>query len=251
MMSLQEAKLPSIILRLYRYKLKIHANLLVALAIVQIIALAFTVLGGTGMSSSSSNAFTVSITHYSSTIILIFTLLWGFVVGILLSVKPASNLDFAFVSNRLSSNFANVALILTLSALGGLTTALGGILLRCIFYLTGRAPDIVGTNFYVPPGDLLLMAFVVALYLVVLSMAGYLVGTMVRRWRILIAVFPALLIGALYLEARIQDVFLILTASEWLTAESSLGLFMLKILTVSGLAMIGSVVFSQRLEVRQ
>lgn len=251
MMSLQEIKLPSTILRQYRYKLKIHANLLVALAIVQIIALAFTVLGGTGMSSSSSNSFTVSITHYSGTIILIFTLIWGFVVGILLSVKPASNLDFAFVSNRLSSNLANSAFLLTLSALGGLTIALGSIFLRCIIYFSGRGPDIVGTNFFVPPGDLLLMAFIAVLYLVALSMAGYLVGTMVRRWRILIAVLPALLIGALYLEARIQEVFLILTAAEWLTAESSLGLFVLKILTVSGLAMAGSVVFSQRMEVRQ
>lgn len=250
-MSLQQAKLLPIVARQYRYKLKSHANLLVALVIVQIIGLGLTALGGTGMSNASSSTMTVNVTHYSSTIFLAYTLLWALVVGILLNLKGISNLDFAFISNRLTSNIANAALLLTFSVLGGVTSALGRVLLRCLIYFSGRGPDIVGTSFYVSPGDLLGTAFVIALYLAVLSMLGYFIGVMVRRWRILIAVFPTVLIGILFLEARVLETQYVLGAVSWFTEESSLGIFILKVVAAFGLTMVGSVMVSQRMEVRQ
>lgn len=249
MMSLQEAKLLPIITRQYHYKLKTHANLLVGLAIAQVIGLALS-LGGMASGNSSTSTLYMNVTYYTSNMILVYTLIWAFVVGILLSLKRISNLDFAFISNRLSSNLANVAHILTLSVLGGLTTAMGSILLRCII-LFGRGSDIVGTHFYVGPGDLLLTAFVIALYAAVLGMLGYLIGILVRCWRYLIVVLPALLIGILFLETRIPEIRIILGAVDWLKDESSLGIFVLKILVVFGLAVAGSVIVSQRMEVRK
>ena len=251
MMSLARTSLLALAGRQYLYKLKAHANLLTTLTVVQLIALFFTLLGGTGMVNTGNGHLNITVTTFSSANFIVFTLTWAFVAAIVLTGKSALNLDFAFVSTRLSRSLANAALLLTMGALGGLVIALGGILMRVIFFISGRGADIIGADFYLPPGDLLLGTLVAALYVTLTATLGYFLGSLIQRRKILAVIVPALLVGSLMLEVRNPNIRLSLTAMKFFTAETSPGIFVLKALATSGLLLLGSVLISRRMEVRR
>jgi len=250
-MSLTQTNLGVVTKKQYFYKLKAHSLLLMTLAVVQLLALMFTFLGGgTSMTSSGTAHMNLSISSYSSIIIFIFSLFWVFVAAITLTTKSWVNMDFAFVSNRLSRALANAAFLITLGGLGGLTVSLGGVLLRTITWISGRGPDVIGTNFYILPGEFLLGALVTAFYLILVGTLGYFIGSLVQRNMMLIVIIPALLIGLLIMEAR-PDVYLIVKVVGFFSKETSPALFGFKTMAASVLLMVASVMVSQRTEVRR
>lgn len=123
----------------YIYKLKSFRRLFLAMIAAQAMALFFS-LGGVGGSGTGSGAVMLSTKNFSSVLTITFTFFWAFTVGALLTTREYRNIDFAFVSNRLSSNLSNFAFLVTASLTGGITAILGGILLRVIIYFSwGRA----------------------------------------------------------------------------------------------------------------
>ena len=246
-MSLTQTNLVGVAKKQYLYKLKVHSNLIAALAGIQFFALMFT-FGGTGMISSGTGNMSISITTFSGAVIITFPIIWAFMVAISLTTKATRSLDFAFVSSRLSSNLANAAFLLTLGGLGGVTVSLGGVLFRII--LSGRGADVIGSNFYLAPRELLLTALVATLYLILISTLGYFIGTLVQKKMALVVIIPALVIGFLILEAGNPGISLITKGVEFFTAETLLGLFALKVLATSALLMMGATLASQRMEVR-
>lgn len=54
--------------------------------------------------------------------------------GILITTKAVRYDDFTFVSNRLSSNLANILFLLTASAIGGAAAVTAGFLLKIIAF---------------------------------------------------------------------------------------------------------------------
>lgn len=251
MMSLSPTNLLAVVRRQYVFKLKTNANLLMILALVQMIAIAFSLLGMSGSISTGSNIIYVNISQISNMGVLVFTLMWALVVAIYLTTPNFQDLDFAFVSNRMSSCFSNILFLGTSALLGGAGVGLAGIFLRTATYILGWGDSIIGTHFYVPPGELILGIMIGLLYVLLVSSIGYFLGSLAQMTKILIPIIPALIIGMLVMDAGNQQVHLILSAAQFFTGERSIIAFSIKTLLASGLFFIAATLLSQHREVRR
>lgn len=136
MMSLTETSLFEAVKNQYLYKLKSHLGMFLAMVGVQVMALLFS-LGGVMSYGMGSQYVNLSIRFFSSEMVIGFTCIWIIVVAVWLTTKDYQNIDFTFVSNRLSSNLSNAAFLVTAALIGGVTAMLSGFLLRIIVYFKG------------------------------------------------------------------------------------------------------------------
>lgn len=248
MMFLAETSLWAVVKKQYIFKLKSYANLFVYLAAVQVIALLFT-LGGMSSSSIGWSNMHVEVQSYSGTVIFIFTAVGILAISFMLTLPLYRNIDFSFVTNRLSSNLANIGFLFTLSIAGGVTATLGSILLRNILYYTGESGNLFSANFLVEPGELLSGMGVAILYLILFSAAGYFVGALMQLHSSLYVILPALLLGAFFYETANQHIR-IFQQIDFFTLENSPLFFFLKIVISAALLWVGAILFSNRTEVR-
>lgn len=250
MMSLTEANLPGIIKKQYIFKLLSYSNVFVSLVALQLFAILFTLGGMVGIMSSGSMTMGVLVKFYSGAGILVFTFIWALSTAYILSIPSYRNIDFAFVSNRLSSNLANIVFLLTTSIAGGVTAMLSSIMLRNIVYYTGGSENVLGANFFISPRELLTGAAAAVLYLLLLSAVGYFLGMLIQLNKTLIIILPALIVGTLILETRNEHVRIILRAIDFFAHESSLAIFFLKV-TLSVLLLWGcTILFTNKMDVR-
>lgn len=248
-MSLIETSVLSIVETQYYYKMKANAGMFFTLLAAQLLALIIS-LNGVSSMSTGYDGMHYTLKYISGDIMIMFTLIWAFVIGISMAVNSFRS-DFTFVTNRLSSNLSSMAFLGTAAALGGVTATLGGVLLRVISFFTYGGADI-SSGFYIAPLLLLVGITVTALYAILLSTAGYFAGMLIQRNGAFIVILPGLFIGTLIVEGRSAGGPQLLTKLiPFFSQESSLPLFAVKVLIVS-LLILGSVIlFSDRMEVRK
>ncbi|MBU7005978.1 hypothetical protein [Phosphitispora fastidiosa] len=252
MMSLTETNLIEVTKRQYFYKLRGYMSMFLNMVGVQIVALLFSSGGVSGSSGMSSNNIQFSVNWFSADMVISFTLMWAFVVAIYLTTNDYRNIDFGFVSNRLSSNISNIAFLLTAGVAGGITASLAGYLIRVIVYLSTGSQNIVSENFLILPQELLAGTIAAALYIILVSSLGYFVGVLAQLHKIFVVLLPALIFGAMIAETRIAgkpQTFVKLT--EFFTNEGSFTLFALKVMITVVVLFWGGIIMSNRLEVRQ
>lgn len=249
MMSLTETNLWAIVKKQYFFKLQAYANLFVSLVAVQLIALLFTAGGMAGTSSIGWRHMLVEVKLYSGTGIFLFTALWTLANSFILTLPLCRNIDFSFVTNRLSANLANIGFLVTASMAGGVTATLGSILLRNMVYFTGGNAEIIGYNFFVEPGKLFSGMAVAGLYLLLFSAACYFAGALIQLHKSLFVILPALLLGTFFYEAANEHIR-IFRQIDFFTLEGSPPLFALKIIISAVLLWIGAILLSNRTEVR-
>jgi len=153
-MSSKEANLLSISLKQYFYKLKANTGLLNRLIITQIFALFLSLVGGSGMRSSSNGELSVSLKTYSASTVIFFSLLWIVIVAIFLTTKQYKKIEIPLVVNRLSGSLSDVGLLMTASVFAGITSSLAGVFLRVIMYFTFDRSKLVINGFVLPLSDL-------------------------------------------------------------------------------------------------
>lgn len=249
-MSLANASLTDIIKKQYCFKLQSYAPMFVSLAAVQLIALFFTLGGMVGSMSSGSNFIDVTVKYYSGAGISAFTFFWALITAFIITLPHYRYIDFSFVGNRLSSNLANIAFLLTGSVAGGVTAILGSILLRNIAYYSGSETYILGFNYFITPRELLTGIIVSVLYLVLLSALGYFCGMLVQVNKILLVALPAFIIGVLILETKNEHIRIITRAFSFFADESAPALFILKIVAGALLLWACAVLLSNKTAVR-
>lgn len=231
-MSLTTVSLPEIVKKQYRYKLKSYSQVFMSLMFVQIIAIFFS-FGGVGMMGSGSSGFEVQIHYYSADIVVVFTLLWGFLSSILITTKAYQLDDFAFISNRVTSFLSNLLFLLTASVIGSITAALSAYVIKDVLYIKGVS--FLGiTHVMAAPVEFLLGLFTTTLYVFLFSSVGYLIGTLVQVHRGFAVLLPVLAIGSLFLAAALKMETLLTFIYQFLFSEASLLFFILKavILTI-------------------
>lgn len=248
-MSLIAANLWDVVKKQYIFKLQSCANLFVSLAAVQLIAVLFSACGMAVTSNISWNNMYVEVKLYSGMGIFIFTTLCILANSFILTLPLYRNIDFSFVTNRLSSNLANIGFLVTASIAGGVTATLSSILLRNILYYIGGSENFFSTNFLVGPEELLSGMAVAILYLLLFSAAGYFAGVLIQLHRSLYVILPALLLGTFFYEAANEHVR-IFRAFVFFTLERSPFLFILKIMISILLLWICAILLSNRAEVR-
>jgi hypothetical protein len=234
----------------YHFKLKAYIQVFMTLVILQLLAILFS-LTGVGMSGMSSDSIKIEVRYYSADIVVVFTILWGFITAILITTKAYRNDDFVFVTNRLSSNLSNMLFLLTASIIGGVTAMLSTYLMKVIMYFL--AGDLFGksTNVIASPIEFLVGLFATILYIFLFCAVGYLVGTLVQISKIFVVLLPAILFGSVFLAAVRGNAGIVQNVYEFLFTESSLPLFIVKITAAVCLLLSSAFVLSNRMEVRQ
>ncbi len=247
MMSLTTANLAGTVKKQYFFKLRANYDAFSSLLGIQLLAI-FISLGGANSFFSSSYTTVLQIRYFSADIIIGFSMLWAFVTGITITTKPYRNHDFTFVTNRLSSSLSNILFLLTASIIGGMTAMLARnlpLLMRYLFF------DDTIYIMKLTVSDFLLGTVVAIVYLFGVSAIGYFVGTLVQISKLFVVFIPALFIGLLILSTTISGEPFIVDIFEFYIMESSLGLFLLKMILTTAIFFIVSISMLNRMEVRR
>jgi len=250
MMSLTTVSLTSIVKKQYSYKLKAYVQVFWNLVFLQLLAILFS-LNGVGMSGSSSETLEVEVHYYSADLVAFFTMLWGFIIAIIITTKAYRNDDFTFVTNRLSHNLSNILFLLTASIIGGLTAMLSPNLLKVIMYIFDRQLMVASTSAAGSLNEFIIGICTTSLYIFLFCALGYLIGTLVQIHKVFVVLVPALFFGALFLGGVSGNTRIVSNFFGFIFTESSILLFMTKIIISCTLVFASALVLSTRLEVKQ
>lgn len=249
MMYLTEVKFADVVMNQFKYKVKAYIGLFSSLLIVQVFGLLMSLNGSSSM-GTVGNAFSLSLNNYTGNIVIIFTMLWGFISAITITTKAYRNDDFTFISNRLSRNLANIFFLILASLIGGITALLSGYLLKVVMFFFVDEGFVILTNINIT--DIILGIFVTSLYMILLSSFGYFIGTVVQLSKWFKVLLPILFLSYLFLTANTsEETTLIVEIGEFYLNEDSLFIFFLKIFITSILLFCFSIGLSNRMEVRQ
>ncbi len=245
-MSLIESSLWEVVRSQYFYKLKSHLSLFSALIGMQVLALLFS-LGGVMNFGMGSRYLNVNISYFSSEMVFWFTALWIVVVSFVVTTKDYWDMDFTFISNRLSGNLSNIAFLSSAALIGGTSAIFSGFLLRLVVYLKNGG-NLWVENFMPTPEILFIGVLMSVFYLLLFSSLGYLCGALVQLSKAFIILLVGSYFGSIWL-VRLNPTFF-LKIYDFYHGESSLPLFALKAVFTAGLLYLGSLFLSNRLEVR-
>ncbi|MFS0878544.1 hypothetical protein AB3M95_00850 [Metabacillus niabensis] len=249
MMYLTEVKFADVVKNQFKYKVKAYIGIFSSLLIVQVFGLLMSLNGSSSM-GTVGNAFSLSLNNYTGNIVIIFTMLWGFISAITITTKAYKNDDFTFISNRLSRNLANIFFLILASLIGGITALLSGYLLKVVMFFFVDEGFVILTNINIT--EIILGIFVTSLYMILLSSFGYFIGTVVQLSKWFKVLLPILFLSYLFLTANTsEETTLIVEIGEFYLNEDSLFIFFLKIFITSILLFCFSIGLSNRMEVRQ
>jgi hypothetical protein len=175
-------------------------------------------------------------------------MIWAFVTAIIITTKPYRNHDFTFVTNRLSSSIANILFLLTASMIGAITALLSRSLLKmAAYFLVNEQIYSVDIGF----AELMMGVCATVLYLFCIGSIGYFIGALVQVSKFFIVLIPTILIGSLFLDGLLLKDPTITNIIKFYLYESSILLFMVKILLTTFAFFIASIGIFNRLEVRR
>ncbi|MFE8702962.1 hypothetical protein ACFYKX_20345 [Cytobacillus sp. FJAT-54145] len=249
MMSLVEVNTLDIVKKQYSYKLKAYIGVFSSLFLAHVIAILFSFFGGVGMTGTGNESISLTVKLFSGDLIIGFTMIWGFIISLLITTKAYRYDDFAFVTNRLSSNLSNIGFLMTTSIVGGVTALLSSILLKVmLFFIYGT--DYLMSSFQ-KPGDLLIGIWAAILYILLFSSIGYFVGVLVQINKLFMIFLPTLFFGSLFVGLRnLNEPSLFVKISTFFVGETSLLLFSVKIFVTVTVLFLAATSLSNRLEVR-
>lgn len=245
-MSLSRISLQEVVKKQYSYKLRAYIQVFMSLVFIQVLGILFS-FNGTGMMGTSSYSFDISVHFYSADIVVVFTMLWGFISSILITTQAYRNDDFAFISNRLSSNLSNMLFLLTISIVGGLTAMLSSHVIRILMFVLGQTEYV-----FTPTGvsEWIIGFIATTLYVLLCSAIGYFLGTLAQIQKVFVILLPVVFIGILILGAATSNGTIIQYVFEFIFEEASFALFIVKIGCLAALLFSGSALLSNRMEVR-
>ena len=159
--------------------------------------------------------------------------------------------DFAFISNRVSSNISNIWFLVTVGGICGLSTCFYGYLLRVILYFQNGSEGLMRENFFTSPKDLIISFIATTFYMILFSSIGYFLGIVFKRNKIFMILIPALFIGSIYIEnAKENKIKFLSKLINFYCHENSLFIFLAKVLIFSIILFILGIWISNRTEVR-
>lgn len=254
MMSINEVKtgpstLSQVILKQYGYKLKGHSGLIYSLIIVQLLAILLSLGSSSGM-SSNSDLISIAVRTYTGDILLICSLLWLMVVASLLGSQPYRSMEFSVVNNRLVSHASNILLLLTYAAYAGVTSTLAVIIHRLILSATLKEGEFLLGGLQIIPQDLLLGIFVATLYFILVAATVYLIQSFSLHSKGLGIILWICFFAFGFGTVRIFD-FNLGKVLEFYAAETSLGVFVLKVFCTAVLFFGSSMLITKGMEAKR
>lgn len=241
-MFLSNVSLASVIRTQVKFKLQAYIGAVLSLLFIQILGLLLT--SSTGMMGTSSIGTEITISTYTLDGVFFFVAAWAVFVGNLITTKAYRYDDFTFVTTRLSSNIANIAVLMIVSAVAAVTTFLCTYLLRLYQVLFSNVEFIDGPGILDEPMETIQTLLLLFVLIWMFTSFGYLIGSLVQKHKALILVLPIAFIGlamsSVWLE--VLKFFLIVDGYLWV--------FMLKIFGLTVIFFLISALVANRWEVR-
>ena len=249
MMYLTEVNLFDIVKKQFLYKLKAYLSVFSSLLIIQVVGMLLSMNGSSSM-GMSSDGYSLNISYYTGDMVIIFTMLWSFISAIIMTTKAYRDDNFVFVSNRFSSNLSNICFLVFASIVGGITAMLSGFSLKVVMYFILEHGNVMGT--IISFQELLLGMIVSTFYVLLVASLGYLIGMLVQISKWFSVLLPAVFFGYLFLSASKGDeASIIFETVKFFAKETSLFLFLLKVIVTAIILFYGSIILSNKMEVRQ
>jgi hypothetical protein len=242
-MSLVNNNLMTVVKKQYVFKLQSFSRFFLVIIATQILGMLFSLTNAGGMSASSNEIYSFSIDYNSTIQVFIFTLACVTGITVFLNLKEYKDIDFTFVSNRMSSNLSNIGFLITLSLFGAITSALSGVLIRTIKYLLIGSSKIAETGFFLTPLEIMCSIGATFLYILLLSSVVYFCTAITKKSNIFIIV-----ILAVFVLLPQTPVFSNLVG--FYVKEHNFLIFMIKTMITGVIFFLASVLVSNNMEVR-
>ena len=225
-MSLNDVSIMQNVKKQVRWKLSSYSSVFLTIIVVQIIA-SLLFLNGTGQMSSGNDELRVEIRSYSLDSMLMFSMITVFIISSMLASKHMMEENFSIVTTRLTASISTVVAQLIICVIAT-CTALSSFY---IFTLVMRMRN-SEEQFLVQMAVQVETLFLFFSLLVVLSAAGFLVGSFLQmnRWSIAI-IGVAVIIGLfIYLVPSYETISsqdeeaIAANTRVWLTSLKCLGI---------------------------
>jgi len=243
-MSLTKNNLLPIVKKQYLYKLQGCSKFFLVMVIVQIIGILFTICNMTSKSYTSDGVLTFMLLENTTTQIFIFTIICAFGGAIVINLKEAKDIDFTFVSNRISSNLSSIAFLITYALFGAITFPLSACFIRGVKYLLLGSKNIFDRGFVITPAELLCSSGTTFLYMLFFSSITYFSIILIERSKAFIIVLLAVTV----LLPRTEYFNY---ANNFYGSEHNFLMFTVKIIVTSIVFFLASILFSNNVEVRK
>ncbi|QUG43167.1 hypothetical protein KD050_08020 [Psychrobacillus sp. INOP01] len=241
-MFLSNSSLAGVVLSQVKFKINAYSGLIYSLIILQLMGILFA--SGASSSGTSINSISINLNISSIDPSFLFVSLLAISVGNLITTKAYRYDDFSFVATRLSSNLANIIVLLIFSCFAGLTTFLSGYIMRIILTIYSSSEFVGSTGIIEDPIRSLLTILAMITLFWMFSSLGYLVGMLFQKHKLLffgvLAIFIMLLVSKTWIKIL-----------EFIFVENgSLLIFTIKIISITIIFIAASIAISHRLEVR-
>ncbi len=243
-MSLVKNNLVAVVKKQYIYKLQGFSKFFLIIIATQIIGMLFALTNAGGMMSTSNDIYSFRLEQNSTIQVFIFTIACVSFVTILLNLKEYKDIDFTFVSNRLSSNLSNIGFLITLSLFGAFTSTLSGVLVRTIKYLVIGGSEIIESGFFLTPGEIMCSIGANFLYIILFSSIVYFCTVLTQKSNIFIVVILAVVV-------LLPQTTLLGSTIEFYVKEHNFIIFLIKTTITAVIFFSASVLVSNNLEVRK
>ncbi|MEI4770142.1 hypothetical protein WAX74_10885 [Psychrobacillus sp. FJAT-51614] len=216
MMFLTNSTLGKVVRAQVRFKINAYMGALLSLIFVQLIGLLFST-NGSSTRGTSVNNIQIQVITISNDLVFVFVAIWALFVGNLITTRAYRYDDFSFVTTRLSSNLANILVLLMISIFAGVTTFLSNNVLRVYLSIFGSTEYTKSPGVFDEPFSSIGTMLVITLLILSLSSGGYLAGMLIQNSRLFLLVIPIIVLSILTTEigqTLIQILFM--NESTWL-----------------------------------
>lgn len=242
----------SLTIKKYLFKLRAYTGYFCGFILAQLLA-SVLLLSSSANSGISSIVFNITLHTYSAQLILVFSVIWSFVLSILISSQFIKNTTFTLPGNRLTDCTSDLIYILTGCLFGAITAALFCAAVRTALYFSFR-DSVFSQGFYPSFSDLITVTAATFLYMLMASAAGYFAGTLIRINKVFFVVIAMILIILNYIFTTVN--FVSGRSALWplwalLFKQKSLAVFALTMITLSAIFYLLSNIIANRTEVKR
>ncbi|GAA0451056.1 hypothetical protein [Alkalibacillus silvisoli] len=244
-MSLTEVKPYDVVKKQSRLKINGFVRVFTSLVIAHLVAMVLS-YNGTGSMGGSANGgmFNYRFNLISGDMIFIFTLIWAAVIPYGLVKDEQRDIDFTFVSNRLTNHLSNFVFLALMSLFGAIMTLGTSLLFKTLVYLLNSNVSVHTSYAFF---DIFIAIAVMFMYILLLASLGYAVSLMMNTHVIMKVVVPVTIFGLAFLDP-VHGTFS--SMFQFYVFESSLILLSIKVI-FTVIALFGVILLvSNRWEVR-
>lgn len=251
MMYLTEPSLNDIVKKQFLHKLNAYTGVFSSLLVMQLLGLFLGFVTGSGGGSGSFGNVSIDYTFITGDGPIIFTMLWAFSMGILVTTLAYRNDAFSFVSNRISHHISGILFLMFASAIAGITAVLAGSIIKLISLFHSNLLIDEASGLFSSPVDFFIRIATSVLYTLLFASLGYVTGSFIQRSKLVIPLLIAAFLILPMLRLNMGGIALIEKVVTFYSTETSLLIFLIKVVATISVFFAISIAVTNKTEVRK